>query len=86
LKEVKEAEVEVACHGDGIGLLIKDKSGHPNEVARLIKNGTRFAACDNTLRDRSIPRENLLPGVGTAPSGVVEVVRKQHEGSGYFKP
>ncbi len=86
LKEVKGAEIEVVCHGGGIGLLVKDKSEHTDEVARLIKEGVRFAACENTLRDKSIPKENLLPGIATVPSGAVEVIRKQHEGYGYFKP
>ena len=86
LKEVKGAEIEVVCHGGGIGLLVKDKSEHADEVDRLIKEGVRFAACENTLRDKSIAKENLLPGVTTVPSGAVEVIRKQHEGYSYFKP
>lgn len=87
LKEVKgAAEIEVVCHGGGIGLLVKDKSELADEVARLVKEGVRFAACENTLRDKSIPKESLLPGVVTVPSGAVEVVRKQQEGYGYFRP
>ena len=86
LKEEKGAEIEVVCHGGGIGLLVKDKTDHADEVARLIKEGVRFAACENTLRDKSIPKENLLPDVTTVPSGAVEVIRKQQEGFGYFKP
>ena len=61
LKEVKGAEIEIVCHGGGIGLLVKDKSDHADEVARLIKEGVRFAACENTLRDKSIAKENLPP-------------------------
>jgi len=86
LKEVKGAEIEVVCHGGGIGLVVKDKSDHADEVARLVKEGVRFAACENTLRDKSIPKESLLAGVTTVPSGAVEVIRKQSEGYGYFKP
>lgn len=73
----------VRVNGGGIRLLVKDRSEHADEVARLIKEGVRFVPCENTLRDKSIPKENLLPLVGTVPSGVVEVVRKQHEGYGY---
>ena len=86
LKEDKGAEIEVVCHGGGIGLLVKDKTDQADEVARLMNEGVRFAACENTLRDKSIPKENLLPGVTTVPSGTVEVIRKQQEGFGYFKP
>ena len=87
LKEVKgEADVVVVCHGAGIDLLVKEKSQHDDEVESLIKEKVRFVACENTLRDKSIPKDKLLPGVTTTPSGAVEVVRKQKEGFGYFKP
>lgn len=87
LKEVKgKAEVVVVCHGAGIDLLVREKSQHTEEVGRLIKEKVRFAACENTLRDRSIPKEKLLPGVTTVPSGAVEVIRRQQEGFGYFRP
>ena len=87
LKEVKgEAEVVVICHGAGIGLLVQEKSQNADQVEQLIKAKVRFAACENTLREKSIPKDKLLPGVTTTPSGAVEVVRKQQEGFGYFKP
>ena len=86
LKQEKGAEIEVVCHGGGIGLLVKDQTDHADDVARLIKEGVRFAACENTLRDKSILKENLLPDVTTVASGAVEVIRKQQEGFGYFKP
>jgi intracellular sulfur oxidation DsrE/DsrF family protein len=87
LKEVEgAAEIVVVCHGAGIDLLVKEKSQHAEEVGRLIKEKVRFTACENTLRDKSIPIEKLLPGVTTIPSGAVDVIRKQQEGFGYFKP
>ena len=87
LKEVKgDAEVVVVCHGAGIGLLVKEKSQNAEQVEQLIKANVRFEACENTLREKMISKEKLLPGVMTTASGAVEVVRKQHEGFGYFKP
>ena len=55
-------------------------------MAELVKAKVRFEACENTLRDKAIPKDRVLPGVTTTPSGAVEVVRKQQEGFGYFKP
>jgi intracellular sulfur oxidation DsrE/DsrF family protein len=87
LKEANGAdEIVVVCHGGGIGLVVKDRSPEPAEVERLIQEGVRFVACENTLRDKAIPRNRLLPGVETVPSGAVEVVRRQQDGSGYFRP
>ena len=55
-------------------------------MEQLRKEVVRLAACENTMRDKSIPKENLLLGVTTVSSGAVEVIRKQQEGYGYFKP
>ncbi len=84
-QEVK-AEVEVVCHGEGIRLVEKARTELAGEVAALGNQGVRFVACENTMRQRSLGRGDLLPGVGTVPSGAYEVVRKQQEGYAYFKP
>jgi intracellular sulfur oxidation DsrE/DsrF family protein len=87
LKEAPDAQVEVVCHGAGIGLVEKARTDHAEAVEALIKKGVRFVACENTMRQKSVRKEDLLPGVDTVPSGAVEVVRKQQkDGYAYFKP
>lgn len=81
-----KAEVEVVCHADGIRLVEKARTELADEVAALANQGVRFVACQNTMRQRSIRPEDLLPGVGTVPSGAYQVVRRQQEGYSYFKP
>lgn len=85
-EEGSKIEIEVVCHGVGISLLVKDKSSHADQVATLIKQGVRFAACENTMKQKQIALEQLLSGVTTVSSGAVEIIRKQSEGYGYFKP
>ncbi len=87
LKEAPDTMVEVVCHGAGIGLVEKARTDHAEAVEALIKKGVNFVACENTMRQKSIKKDDLLPGVGTVPSGAVEVVRKQQkDGFAYFKP
>jgi uncharacterized protein len=87
LKEAKgPSDIEVVCHGAGISLLVKDKSAHGEEVTRLMKEKVRFAACENTMKEKGISKEQLLPGVETVPSGAFEVIKKQQEGFAYFRP
>lgn len=86
LKEVKQGEIEVVCHGKGISLLVKDKTTLAAEVEQLMKDGVKFVACENTMKEKSIKKEDLIPGVVTVPSGAVEVVRRQQDGYGYFRP
>src|SRR5262249_27994433 len=57
-----KAEVEVVCHGDGIRLVEKARTELAAEVAALGDQGVRFVACQNTMRQRSIGPEGLLPG------------------------
>lgn len=84
--EAGKAEIVVVCHGPGIVLVVKDKSPDAAEVERLINEGVKFAACENTLKDKGIPKDSLIPGVTTVPSGAAEVVRRQQDGFGYFRP
>ena len=87
LKDAPDTQVEVVCHGPGIGLVEKARTEHAEAVEALVKKGVKFVACENTMRQKSIKKEDLLAGVGTVPSGAVEVVRKQQkDGFAYFKP
>ena len=87
LKDAPDAQVEVVCHGAGLGLVETSRTEHAEAIEALIRKGVTFVACENTMRQKSVRKEDLLPGVGTVPSGALEVVRKQHrDGFAYFKP
>lgn len=86
LKEAGSGRIEVVCHGKGLGLLVKAQTPHAAEIERLARAGVKFAACENSMREKSVAKADLLPVVETVPSGAVEIVRKQQEGHGYFKP
>jgi uncharacterized protein len=86
LKDVPDAELEVVCHSEGIGLITKQKSPDPEMIATLVKQGVKFVACENTLKKKSLTKSDLVDGVTTVSSGAVEVIKKQGEGFGYFRP
>lgn len=86
LKEVPNAEIEVVSHGEGITLLVTKETKQAEKIQALMKQGVRFAACENTMKKQSIAKEDLVAGVTTVPSGAVEVLRKQQEGFSYFRP
>jgi intracellular sulfur oxidation DsrE/DsrF family protein len=81
-----KAEVEIVCHGEGLRLVEKARTELAGEVTALSNQGVRFVACENTMRQRSLGPDDLLPVVGTVPSGAFEVVRRQQDGFAYFKP
>lgn len=87
LKAAPDTRVVVVCHGGGIGLVEKSRTEHAEAVVALIRQGVGFVACENTMRQKSIRKEDLLPGVQTVPSGALEVVRRQQrDGYAYFRP
>ena len=86
LKEAPDTKIEVVSHGEGITLIQKSKSEHGEKIAALMKQGVQFVGCENTMKKKSIEKDDLLTGVTTVPSGAVEVLRKQQEGYGYFRP
>ncbi len=81
-----KAEIEVVCHGEGIRLVEKARTELADEVAAMANQAVRFVACENTMRERSLGRDDLLPNVGTVPSGAFEIVIRQRDGYSYFKP
>ena len=86
LAEASDTQIEVICHGEGISLV---ESKHAKTVAAiqmLMKKGVHFVACENTMKKKSLIKEDLVGGTTTVPSGAVEVLRKQSEGFGYFRP
>ena len=80
----ERTEVEVVCHGSGIGMLLA-KGSVGRRVASLAQSGVEFVVCANTMRGRHIARAALPAFVRVVPSGVGEVVRRQEAGWTYLK-
>jgi uncharacterized protein len=79
------SQIEVVCHNQGISFLVSAKTFQAQKIKELSSKGVVFAACENTMRDRNINREELLTEATTVPSGVIEVVKKQRKKWAYLK-
>ncbi len=86
LKEAADSQIEVVCHGEGIKLVETKQTKQSDLIQALMKKGVRFVACENTMKKKSLGNDDLVVGTATVPSGAVEVIRKQSEGYGYFRP
>jgi len=86
LKAAPTAQIEVVCHGKGINLVVTQQSKHAEKMEALMKQGVHFVACENTMKKKTIEKDALVTGVTTVPSGAIEVLLKQQEGYGYFRP
>lgn len=77
-------DIEVLAYGDGIRILANGATT-AQQMPELQKQGVHFVACENAMRSEKLTTADLLPGVTTVPSGVVELVRKQEAGFSYVK-
>jgi intracellular sulfur oxidation DsrE/DsrF family protein len=80
----ESADIELVVYGPGIAMLRKD-SPVADRIAAALKRGVHIYACQNSMRGYHLEQADLAPGVGTVPSGVVELIRRQHAGYAYVR-
>lgn len=78
-------EVEVVSFGPGIAFLVSATASQHPAIIALHSAGVRFVACENTLRERKIQRNQLVKEAETVPSGVGEIILRQEQGWSYVK-
>ncbi len=77
--------LEIVVHGPGIELVTKGKSTQENNIQKMIDGGVRFVVCRNTMKQKNISENQILPDVGFVAMGVGEIVMKQEQGWSYLK-
>lgn len=79
------AEIEIVAYGPGIGMLKAD-SLTANRIIDAMGQGIRVVACENTMTNQKIKREDMIDKIGYVKAGVVELMQKQREGWAYIRP
>lgn len=85
LNAAPNAKMEVVCHGPGINLLVSGKTVVLDKIQLLRTKGVTFEACENTLREKNIPKDKIIAEAGFVPSALVQIVTRQEEGWSYIK-
>jgi intracellular sulfur oxidation DsrE/DsrF family protein len=78
-------DVEIVAYGPGIGMLKLD-SVSANRVGEAMGAGVSVVACENTMRNQKLTREDMLPKISYAAAGVVQLMARQKEGWAYVRP
>lgn len=84
-KEFPLAGIEVLCHGPGIDFLRDKKTRYASRLVAMGFSDVNLVACEFTMSQRKIKKDDLLPAVSTVPFGIAEIVRKQRAGWIYIK-
>ena len=80
-----QVEIEIVAYGPGIGMLKMDSEVGPR-VAEAMGDGVKVIACENTMTNQKISRDDMLPKIGYVKAGVVEIMQKQQQGYAYVRP
>lgn len=81
-----DAKLEVVIYGQGLDLVVKDRTAQQPALERLIAdNKATFKVCAMTMKRNNIEKDQLVPGVEVVPDGIYEIISKQQEGWGYIK-
>jgi uncharacterized protein len=81
-----DAQLEVVIYGGALPMMMTEKSTQATKIKELSSNkNISFKVCEGTMKRYSVTKSQLLPGVGTVPDAIMEIVQKQGEGWGYIK-
>jgi uncharacterized protein len=78
-------EIELVVNGWGIGML-QMESAVGNRIDEAVASGVKVVACEATMADRKLSKDDMLKSIGYVPGGVIEVMQKQQQGYAYLKP
>ncbi|MCS6968385.1 MAG: DsrE family protein [Cytophagales bacterium] len=76
-------ELEIVCHNRGMDVLLKDNPYAP-KVMELQRKGVKFLACRQTMIQRNIKDEDIIP-CPIVPRGLVWIIERQENGFTYVK-
>lgn len=78
-------DVEIVAYGPGIGML-KFDAPVSDRIGDAVKANIKVFACQNTMHNQKLTKEDMNSAVGYVPSGAAEIVIRQGEGWAYLRP
>jgi uncharacterized protein len=78
-------EIEIVAYGPGINML-KAESVVGNRIGEALGSGVKVVACQNTMRNAKLSKDDMLNGIGYVGAGVVEIMQRQQQGWAYLRP
>jgi uncharacterized protein len=78
-------DVEMVAFGPGIQMFKIDSAVNAR-IGEATKAGIKLLACENTLRNTKVNKDDIAPTVGYVPAGMVHLMRRQADGWAYLRP
>jgi len=81
-----DSEFEMVIYSGAIDMVLNEKSTVSKNLKDLAKmDNVSFKVCQMSLDRHKINTSELIPGIGSVPDGILEIIMKQKEGWGYIK-
>lgn len=78
-------QIEVVTNGMGIQLLMKEKTTQQQKIDEFKSKGVIFYACENTMREKNVTKDAMIPATEFVPMGIGEIIKKEEKGWSYIK-
>lgn len=78
-------DIEIVAFGPGIHMFKLDSVVNAR-LGEASKAGIKLLACENTMRNLKVSKDDLAQSVGYVPAGVVHIMRRQTERWSHLKP
>lgn len=80
-----KVEIRLVAFGLGLGILKLD-SVAGSRVQDALQSGAKIIACENTMRRQKLTKADMLPNIGYAPAGIIEIIKLQRQGWVVVRP
>ena len=80
-----KVDVEIVAYGPGLGML-KQESKVAGRLAQALDNNVGLMACEITMRNTKVTRDDMYSGISYVDAGVVHIMKRQREGWAYVRP
>ncbi len=86
LERHPDASIEVVFYGRSLPMVETGKSTVAAGIEKFAASkNVKFAVCEQAMKAHQVQKSMLMPGVGTVPDAIYELITKQSEGFGYIK-
>ncbi len=78
-------QIEIVAYGPGIAML-KAESKVADRLALALDNSVGLMACENTMHNAQLKKEDMYDGISYVSAGVVHIMKREREGWAYVRP
>nr|WP_297787345.1 DsrE family protein [uncultured Allomuricauda sp.] len=81
-----ESEFELVVYSGAIKMVDRKSSAAGETLEEVVKrDNVSVVVCAQTMKRHKMDMEDLIPGIGSVPDGIFEIVMLQKQGWGYIK-